>query len=96
MQIKTTTRYHLTPGRMNKVKKTTNDKFWETSLAVQWLRPHASNPEGAGSIPGQGTEISHKLLHSQIIIIFTGESVERRESAYTVSFGMRNFYLIEI
>ena len=26
-----------------------------TSLVVQWLRFHAPNPEGPGSIPGQGT-----------------------------------------
>ena len=26
---------------------------------LQWLRFHASNEEGAGSIPGQGTKIPH-------------------------------------
>ena len=26
-----------------------------TSLVVQWLRLHAPNPEGLGSVPGQGT-----------------------------------------
>ena len=26
-----------------------------TSLVVQWLRLHASNSGGSGSIPGQGT-----------------------------------------
>ena len=30
-----------------------------TSLAVQWLRLHASNAGGAGSIPSQGTKITH-------------------------------------
>ena len=29
----------------------------ETSLAVQWLRPHTSNTRGTGLIPGQGTKI---------------------------------------
>ena len=28
MQIKTTMRYHLTPGRMAIIKKSTNNKFW--------------------------------------------------------------------
>ena len=28
-----------------------------TSLVVQWLRFHASNAAGAGSIPGWGTKI---------------------------------------
>ena len=27
-----------------------------TSLVVQWLRLHAPNTEGLGSIPGQGTK----------------------------------------
>ena len=31
-----------------------------TSLVVQWLRLHAPNAEGPGSIPGQGTR-SHIL-----------------------------------
>lgn len=30
-----------------------------TSLAIQWLRLHASTPRGAGSIPGWGTKIPH-------------------------------------
>ena len=29
------------------------------SLVVQWLRLHASNTGGVGSIPDQGTGISH-------------------------------------
>ena len=36
MQIKTTMRYHLTPGRMAIIKKSTG-----ASLVVQWLRLHA-------------------------------------------------------
>ena len=36
-----------------------------TSLAVQWLRLHASTAGGAGSIPGRGTKIPHAAWHSQ-------------------------------
>ena len=32
-----------------------------TSLAVQWLRLHASTAGGTGSIPGQGTKILHAV-----------------------------------
>ena len=32
---------------------------------VQWLRLHATNAEGAGSIPGQGTKIPHAMWHGQ-------------------------------
>ena len=35
------------------------------SLAVQWLRLHASNAGGAGLIPGQGTQIPHTSRSSQ-------------------------------
>ena len=41
----------------------------ETSLMVQWLRLHAPNAGGLGSIPGQRTESSQatgKTWHSQI------------------------------
>ena len=30
-----------------------------TSLVVQWLRLHASNAGGTGSVPGKGTKIPH-------------------------------------
>ena len=30
-----------------------------TSLVVRWLKLDAPNAEGTGSIPGQGTKISH-------------------------------------
>ena len=30
-----------------------------------WLRLHASNAGGVGSIPGQGTKIPHAVWHSQ-------------------------------
>ena len=32
-----------------------------TSLAVQWLRVHASTAGGMGLIPGQGTKIPHAV-----------------------------------
>ena len=34
-----------------------------TSLVVHWLRLHAPTAEGTVSIPGQGTKISHAMLH---------------------------------
>ena len=37
----------------------TNKAAIETSLVVQWLRLHAPNAGGLGSIPGQGTKIPH-------------------------------------
>ena len=37
-----------------------------TSLAVQWLRFHASNAGAAGLIPGWGTKIPHAAWHGQI------------------------------
>ena len=37
-----------------------------TSLAVQWLRLHASNAGAAGSTPGQGTKILHASWRGQI------------------------------
>ena len=36
-----------------------------TSLAVQWLRRHASTAGGTGSIPGPGTKIPHAMWCSQ-------------------------------
>ena len=38
-----------------------------TSLAVQWLRLHASNAGGEGSTPGQGTKIPHATWRGQIL-----------------------------
>ena len=35
------------------------------SMTVQWLRLHASNAGGAGSIPGQRTRIPHAAGHGQ-------------------------------
>ena len=36
------------------------------SPVVQWLRLHASNAGGMGSIPGQGTKIPHAAQCGQI------------------------------
>ena len=37
----------------------------ETYLVVQWLRLCSSTSGGLGSIPGQGTKISHATWHGQ-------------------------------
>ena len=39
--------------------------MYRTSLAVQWLRLHASNAGGAGSIPSPVTKIPHAMWHGQ-------------------------------
>ena len=36
-----------------------------TFLVVQWLRLHASNAGGAGSIPGRGAKSQHAARHGQ-------------------------------
>ena len=38
-----------------------------TWLAVQWLRPHAANAGGRGSIPSWGAKISHAERYSRKI-----------------------------
>ena len=50
-----------------RVKRATGERSWMlnqksyggTSLLVRWLKLDAPNAEGTGSIPGQGTKISH-------------------------------------
>ena len=37
-----------------------------TSLVVQWLRLHALNAGGIGSVPGWGTKILHTTSVAQI------------------------------
>ena len=37
-----------------------------SSLAVQWLRLHASTARGMGLIPGQGAKIPHTMWHGQL------------------------------
>ena len=41
-----------------------------TSLAIWWLRFHASHARGAGSTPGQETKIPHAIRHSQKKALF--------------------------
>ena len=41
------------------------NKYEETSLAVQWLRLHASSARGMGLIPGWGTKTPHAMSCSQ-------------------------------
>jgi len=49
--------------------KKKDEDFLGTSLAVQWLRLHASNARGVSSLPGQGTKCPHaaakKKMHRQ-------------------------------
>ena len=64
-----------------------------TSLVVQWLRLHASNAGGTGSIPGQGTKIPHavtKIQCSQIDTlkkkaIFSKISIEKKHKNFPCS-----------
>ena len=44
-----------------KAKAVLKNKVLATFLAVQWLRLHASNAGGVGSIPCQGTKIPHAV-----------------------------------
>ena len=52
---------NITNSGLEKLRKevTEEKKSVGPSLAVQGLRLHTSNTEGAGSIPGQGTKIPH-------------------------------------
>ena len=40
-------------------------KTWGASLVVPWLRLCTFNSEAAGSVPGQGTRISHAMQRGQ-------------------------------
>ena len=44
----------------------TEEWSWGNSLAVQWLRLHASTAGGTGSIPGRGIKISHAVWRGNI------------------------------
>ena len=46
---------------------------------VQWLRLHAINAEGVGSIPGQGIKIPHAMSCGQKIKIKLRLPVEESE-----------------
>ena len=41
---------------LSEISQTEKDKYWGTSLAVQWLGFRTSIAEGMGSMPGQGTK----------------------------------------
>ena len=42
-----------------------NNTVLRTSLAVQWLRLHASNAKGSGLIPGQETKLTLGSRHGK-------------------------------
>ena len=50
-----------------------------TSLAVQWLGPHASTAAGSGSIPGWGTKILYAAWRSQkkFFILYVKDTINR-------------------
>ena len=49
----------------NVFKGNVHSSHGRTSLAVQWLRPHASISGGTGSVLGWGTKIPHAAWHGQ-------------------------------
>ena len=52
---------HIIEYKKEKRNKKAQKSYLGTSLAVQWLRLHASNVEGSGSMPGQETKIPHAM-----------------------------------
>ena len=59
--IRTLVSSFLLNDRKEKRNKKAQKSYLGTSLAVQWLRLHASNVEGSGSMPGQETKIPHAV-----------------------------------
>ena len=51
-------------------------KWWGTSLVVQWLRLHAPNAGCLGSIPGQGTKIPYATTKTWYNKIYSFSSVQ--------------------
>ena len=51
--------------RFGRVKEDFKEFHCGTSLAVQWLRIHASNAGGLGLIPGRGIKIPHAPQRGQ-------------------------------
>ena len=49
------------------------------SLVVQWLRLHAPNAGGPGSIPGQGTKIQCSHIYIYIYIFFNVDLAEFKQ-----------------
>ena len=64
LQIKTTTRYRLTPVRMTIIKKSRNNKCWEFPGGLVVRIQHFAIL-ARGSVPGQGTEILQPVPHGQ-------------------------------
>ena len=61
MQIKTVIRYHLTPVRMNIIKKSTNIKCWKSFPGGPLVKNLPCNGGDAGLTPGQGIKIPHAV-----------------------------------
>ena len=59
MQIKTVIRYHLTPVRMNIIKKSTNIKCWKSFPGGPLVKNLPCNAGNVGLIPAWGTKIPH-------------------------------------
>ena len=56
-------------GRRNSLPLSLHLKYiHRTSLALQWLRLHATYAGGVGLIPGQGTKVPHAALCGQKIL----------------------------
>ena len=52
-------------GLLAAKQQTSDSRFYGTSLAVQWLRLHASTARGTALIPGQGIKIPRAVWHCQ-------------------------------
>ena len=59
-----------------------------TSLAILWLRLHASNAGGMGSIPGQGIKIPHAVQH--------GQEIKKKKGFETVCLTLSTILLSEL
>ena len=70
---------------------------WGTSLAVQWLRLHASTAGGMGSIPGQGTKFPTCMLRGAAKKKKKNLSIKKKRLAVCRLFGhfrlFQNAYL---
>ena len=79
-QIKTTMKYHLTPGRMAILKKNTRVPMWLRGLSNQHC--HCSglgHCYGVGSIPGPGTSTGLRYSpKKRTHIINVGKDVEKK------------------